>query len=131
MRDAAAAGSIACLRPRAVSWRSSRQRAASRWRAEAGGGRAGDRELAAALAPLSGERASTRNHFRRICRNADLGYTNELMELYDDVAEDGYVGSKLRIMKSAIACAPFEWSPATTRRSAPRSPTRPTRCCGA
>jgi phage gp29-like protein len=58
------------------------------------------------------EESITPERWRSIQKNADLGYTWELMELYDAVASDYHVAAQLRTRKLAVAGAPVTFEPA-------------------
>jgi phage gp29-like protein len=64
------------------------------------------------------EERITPEYLRSIQKQADVGYTWELMELYDAIASDYHVASQLRTRKLSVAGAPVDFDPGDTSAAA-------------
>jgi phage gp29-like protein len=58
----------------------------------------------------------TPERWRNYQKDADLGFTHQLMELYDAVANDYHVASQLRTRKLSVAGAPVRFEPGGVSR---------------
>jgi len=64
------------------------------------------------------EETITPENLRTIQKDADVGFTWRLMELYDAIAMDYHVASQLRTRKLSVAGAPVEIEPGDTTKRA-------------